>query len=77
MNEVKPHYRGMLRNVKMDTVLLYYDHHYLRDSIDLSLKISLAFDFQRAQSDELEKIEKHGRSSKDKENAKSLDKPEQ
>ncbi|XP_047618608.1 formin-2 [Phacochoerus africanus] len=31
----------------------------------------------RAQSDELEKIEKHGRSSKDKENAKSLDKPEQ
>ncbi|ELW70925.1 Formin-2 [Tupaia chinensis] len=32
---------------------------------------------QRAQSDELEKIEKHGRSSKDKENAKSLDKPEQ
>ncbi|XP_063450768.1 formin-2 isoform X6 [Pan paniscus] len=32
---------------------------------------------KRAQSDELEKIEKHGRSSKDKENAKSLDKPEQ
>uniref|UniRef100_A0A8C2LM06 Formin-2 n=1 Tax=Cricetulus griseus TaxID=10029 RepID=A0A8C2LM06_CRIGR len=31
----------------------------------------------RAQSDELEKIEKHSRSSKDKENAKSLDKPEQ
>ncbi|XP_054568986.1 formin-2 isoform X1 [Eptesicus fuscus] len=31
----------------------------------------------RAQSDELEKIEKHGRSSKDKESAKSLDKPEQ
>ncbi|KAM4860350.1 formin-2 isoform 2-T2 [Thomomys bottae] len=31
----------------------------------------------RAQSDELEKIEKHGRSSKDKETAKSLDKPEQ
>ncbi|XP_045150214.1 formin-2 [Echinops telfairi] len=31
----------------------------------------------RAQSDELEKIEKHGRSSKDKENTKSLDKPEQ
>ncbi|XP_031993073.2 formin-2 [Hylobates moloch] len=31
----------------------------------------------RAQSDELEKIEKHGRSAKDKENAKSLDKPEQ
>ncbi|XP_012586333.1 PREDICTED: formin-2 [Condylura cristata] len=31
----------------------------------------------RAQSDELEKIEKHGRSSKDKENAKPLDKPEQ
>ncbi|XP_023987722.1 formin-2 [Physeter macrocephalus] len=31
----------------------------------------------RAQSDELEKIEKHGRSSKDKENPKSLDKPEQ
>ncbi|XP_055002859.1 formin-2 [Sorex araneus] len=31
----------------------------------------------RAQSDELEKIEKHGRSSKDKEHAKSLDKPEQ
>uniref|UniRef100_A0A670IB88 Formin-2 n=1 Tax=Podarcis muralis TaxID=64176 RepID=A0A670IB88_PODMU len=31
----------------------------------------------RAQSDELEKIEKHGKSSKEKENAKSLDKPEQ
>nr|XP_012593777.1 formin-2 isoform X4 [Microcebus murinus] len=31
----------------------------------------------RAQSDELEKIEKHGRSSKDKKNPKSLDKPEQ
>ncbi|XP_057592954.1 formin-2-like [Hippopotamus amphibius kiboko] len=31
----------------------------------------------RAQSDELEKIEKHGRTSKDKENTKSLDKPEQ
>nr|XP_058908827.1 formin-2 [Kogia breviceps] len=31
----------------------------------------------RAQSDELEKIEKHGRSSKDKETTKSLDKPEQ
>ncbi|XP_056672058.1 formin-2 isoform X2 [Monodelphis domestica] len=31
----------------------------------------------RAQSDELEKIEKHGRSCKEKENAKSLDKPEQ
>ncbi|KAH0516805.1 Formin-2, partial [Microtus ochrogaster] len=33
--------------------------------------------FQRAHSDELEKTEKHSRSSKDKENAKSLDKPEQ
>lgn len=32
---------------------------------------------KRAQSDELEKIEKHGKSSKEKENAKSLDKPEQ
>ncbi|CAM4653620.1 unnamed protein product [Lepidochelys kempii] len=31
----------------------------------------------RAQSDELEKIEKHGKSSKERENAKSLDKPEQ
>ncbi|XP_031822813.1 formin-2 isoform X4 [Sarcophilus harrisii] len=31
----------------------------------------------RAQTDELEKIEKHGRSCKEKENAKSLDKPEQ
>ncbi|XP_044530121.1 formin-2 isoform X2 [Gracilinanus agilis] len=31
----------------------------------------------RAQSDELEKIEKHGRSCKEKENAKALDKPEQ
>ncbi|XP_054018276.1 formin-2 isoform X2 [Dryobates pubescens] len=31
----------------------------------------------RAQSDELEKIEKHSKSSKEKENAKSLDKPEQ
>ncbi|XP_077201361.1 formin-2 isoform X2 [Paroedura picta] len=31
----------------------------------------------RAQTDELEKIEKHGKSSKEKENAKSLDKPEQ
>ncbi|XP_068795362.1 formin-2 isoform X2 [Struthio camelus] len=31
----------------------------------------------RAQSDELEKIEKHSRASKEKENAKSLDKPEQ
>ncbi|XP_053462004.1 formin-2-like [Nycticebus coucang] len=31
----------------------------------------------RAQPFELEKIEKHGRSSKDKKNAKSLDKPEQ
>lgn len=33
--------------------------------------------FQRAQSDELEKIEKHSKASKEKENAKSLDKPEQ
>ncbi|KAL2306288.1 hypothetical protein Nmel_004204, partial [Mimus melanotis] len=32
---------------------------------------------QRAQSDELEKIEKHSKASKEKENAKSLDKPEQ
>ncbi|XP_027751565.1 formin-2 [Empidonax traillii] len=31
----------------------------------------------RAQSDELEKIEKHSKASKEKENAKSLDKPEQ
>ncbi|KYO23808.1 formin-2 isoform A [Alligator mississippiensis] len=31
----------------------------------------------RAQSDELEKIEKHSKSSKDKEQTKSLDKPEQ
>ncbi|KAM6355296.1 formin-2 [Podargus strigoides] len=31
----------------------------------------------RAQSDELEKIEKHSKTSKEKENAKSLDKPEQ
>ncbi|XP_057219952.1 formin-2 isoform X2 [Malurus melanocephalus] len=31
----------------------------------------------RAQSDELEKIEKHSKASKDKENAKCLDKPEQ
>ncbi|XP_074845203.1 formin-2 [Carettochelys insculpta] len=31
----------------------------------------------RAQSDELEKIEKHGKSSKERESAKSLDKPEQ
>uniref|UniRef100_A0A8D0AIH6 FH2 domain-containing protein n=1 Tax=Sander lucioperca TaxID=283035 RepID=A0A8D0AIH6_SANLU len=32
---------------------------------------------QRAQQDELDKIEKHIKSSKDKENAKPLDKPEQ
>nr|XP_021151717.1 formin-2 isoform X1 [Columba livia] len=31
----------------------------------------------RAQTDELEKIEKHSKASKEKENAKSLDKPEQ
>lgn len=33
--------------------------------------------FQRAQQDELEKIEKHIKSSKDKEGSKPLDKPEQ
>uniref|UniRef100_A0A8C4L2M5 FH2 domain-containing protein n=1 Tax=Equus asinus TaxID=9793 RepID=A0A8C4L2M5_EQUAS len=45
----------------------------LMSSLHLDMK-----DIQhRAQSDELEKIEKHSRSSKDKENAKSLDKPEQ
>lgn len=32
---------------------------------------------QRAQQDELDKIEKHMKSTKDKENAKPLDKPEQ
>lgn len=33
--------------------------------------------FQRAQQDEMEKIEKHIKSSKDKDDAKPLDKPEQ
>uniref|UniRef100_A0A4W5KYP2 FH2 domain-containing protein n=1 Tax=Hucho hucho TaxID=62062 RepID=A0A4W5KYP2_9TELE len=33
--------------------------------------------FQRAQQDEMEKIDKHIKSSKDKDNAKPLDKPEQ
>lgn len=32
---------------------------------------------QRAQQEELDKIEKHIKSTKDKENAKPLDKPEQ
>lgn len=32
---------------------------------------------QRAQQDELDKIDKHIKASKDKENAKPLDKPEQ
>lgn len=32
---------------------------------------------QRAQQEELDKIEKHMKSSKEKENAKPLDKPEQ
>lgn len=32
---------------------------------------------QRAQQEELDKIEKHIKTSKDKENAKPLDKPEQ
>lgn len=37
----------------------------------------LVFFLQRAQQEELDKIEKHIKSSKDKENAKPLDKPEQ
>uniref|UniRef100_A0A8D0L6U2 Formin-2 n=1 Tax=Sphenodon punctatus TaxID=8508 RepID=A0A8D0L6U2_SPHPU len=47
------------------------------DSSVVDLETLQALYENRAQSDELEKIEKHGKSSKEKENAKSLDKPEQ
>lgn len=39
--------------------------------------VDLCVSLQRAQQEELDKIEKHIKSSKDKENAKPLDKPEQ
>uniref|UniRef100_A0A8C2DNU2 Formin 2 n=1 Tax=Cyprinus carpio TaxID=7962 RepID=A0A8C2DNU2_CYPCA len=43
----------------------------------VSLQFGCVLWFQRAQQDELEKIEKHIKSSKDKEGNKPLDKPEQ
>lgn len=41
------------------------------------VKVLIMWLFQRAQSDEVEKIDKHMRSTKEKEGAKPLDKPEQ
>uniref|UniRef100_A0A8C4VEA7 Formin-2 n=1 Tax=Falco tinnunculus TaxID=100819 RepID=A0A8C4VEA7_FALTI len=47
------------------------------DNTVVDLETLQALYENRAQSDELEKIEKHSKTSKEKENAKSLDKPEQ